>query len=121
MEGSFREKTQQTQEHFWCFSECPSRKPVHLAFHGMLEWGIFQLRCLATKLIHQPDKLAGVSILALYRIPVNFAFSIDDKHPFPVLFPNSECFRLDFAASEAASNGLHSENPRSLKSRRTQA
>ena len=28
----------------------------------MREWGIFQLRYLATKLIHQPDKLAGVSI-----------------------------------------------------------
>jgi len=25
----------------------------------MREWGIFQLRYLATKLIHQPDKLAG--------------------------------------------------------------
>jgi len=28
----------------------------------MREWGIFQPRYLATKLIHQPDKLAGVSI-----------------------------------------------------------
>ena len=28
----------------------------------MREWRIFQLRYLATKLIHQPDELAGVSI-----------------------------------------------------------
>jgi len=28
----------------------------------MREWGIFQPRYLATKLIHQPDELAGVSI-----------------------------------------------------------
>jgi len=28
----------------------------------MREWGIFEPRYLATKLIHQPDKLAGVSI-----------------------------------------------------------
>jgi len=28
----------------------------------MPEWGIFQLRYLATKLIHQLDELAGVSI-----------------------------------------------------------
>ena len=35
---------------------------THPASGEMRDWGIFQLRYLATKLIHQPDKLAGVSI-----------------------------------------------------------
>jgi len=35
---------------------------THPASGEMREWGVFQLRYLATKLIHQLDKLARVSI-----------------------------------------------------------
>jgi len=43
-------------------------------------------------------------LLVRCQIPVNFVFSIDDKHPLPVPFPVLKSFRLYFAAYVVATN-----------------